>query len=212
MPKLPIQSGAAKDPRVGSRGYTLSIVLVMITVVAVFCLKGRLYEPTQLIREREAELIYRGEHLARGIVAFRLSAGRYPISLDELDKHRPKLIREIYKDPMTKHGQWTFIYIVPTAPSGNNQGLPIVGVKSRSQRDSLKVYKGKSLHSDWEFSALDPALGGPQPGQQPGQPGQGMPGQGLPSQWLPGQGQPGQGQPGQQGIGTLGGSGRPTNR
>ena len=195
MQKLPIQRSSAdkdsKDAMAGSRGYTLSVVLVMITVVSVFCLKGRLYEPTQLIREREAELIYRGEHLARGIAAYRQKTGRYPLSLDEVENYKPRLIRQIYQDPMTEHGRWTFIYNVPTAPSGNNQGLPIIGVRSQSQRDSIKTYKNKSLHCDWEFSALDPALGGPQPGQQPG---------------LPGQQQ--QGQQGQQGIGGLGGQSR----
>ena len=187
MPDQPTQKSTSKDPMAGSRGYTLSVVLVMMTVVAVFCLKGRLYEPTQLIREREAELIYRGEHLARGIAAYRQKTGRYPLSLEEVDNYKPRLIRQIYKDPMTEHGGWSFIYNVPTAPSGNNQGLPITGVRSRSQRDSIKTYKNKSLHSEWEFSALDPALGGPQPGQQPGL-------------------------PGQQGIGGLGGQSRPSNR
>jgi len=185
LSKLQIKKSAAKDPRAGSRGYTLSVVLVMITVMAVFCLKGRLYEPTQLIREREAELIYRGEHLARGIAAYRVKTGRYPLSLDEVDKYKPRLIRQIYKDPMTEHGEWLLIYNVPTAPSGNNQGLPIIGVRSRSQRDSIKIYKGKSLHSEWEFSALDPALGGPQPGQQPGQTQPGIVG-GLGGQSRPG--------------------------
>jgi hypothetical protein len=146
-----------------------------------------------LIREREAELIYRGEHLARGIAAFRQKTGRYPNSIEEVDAQKPRLIRQLYKDPMTADGSWSFIYSVPTAPSGNNMGLPIVGVKSRSQRDSIKTYKNKSLHSEWEFSALDPALGGPQPGQQ--QPGQ---------QQLGGQGQR---SAGQQGIGGLGGQG-----
>jgi len=81
---------------------------------------------------------------------------------------RPRVIRQIYKDPMTESGEWSFVYNVPTSPSGNNEGLPIVGLRSKSNRDSIKVYGGKSLYSDWEFSALNPLLGGPPPGQPHG--------------------------------------------
>jgi hypothetical protein len=157
----------ASDSRAASRGYTLSVLLVMLVVLGTVTVHtSHLWAPTQINREREAELIYRGEHLARGIAAFRQKTGRYPTSLAEVDTMRPRLIRQIYKDPMTQKGEWTFIYNVPTAPSGNNEGLPIVGLRSKSHSNSIKLYNNKSLHSEWEFSALDPRLGGPPPGQQ----------------------------------------------
>ena len=156
-----------KDPRADSRGYTLSILLAMMVVMGVFMYKAHLWAPTQINREREAELIYRGEHLARGIAQFRQKTGRYPTSLQEVESLRPRVIRKAYKDPLSENGEWTYIYNVPTAPSGNNEGLPIIGLRSTSQRDSIKSYQNRSLHSDWEFSSLDPLLGGPLPNLMP---------------------------------------------
>ena len=163
-----IQTGSAPhaDPHAKSRGYTLSVLLAMMVALGVFMGKAHLWAPTQINREREAELIYRGEHLARGIAMYRQRTNRFPISLSEVDALKPRVIRKIYKDPMTEKGEWAFIYNVPTAPSGNNEGLPIVGVRSKSSRDSIKLYRNKSLHSEWEFSALDPLIA-PQPNQQP---------------------------------------------
>ena len=152
------------DPHAKSRGYTLSVLLIMMVALGVFMVRAHLYAPTQLNREREAELIHRGEHLARGIAMYRQKTGRFPISLTEVDALRPRVIGQIYKDPMTESGEWNFIYNVPTTISGNNEGLPIVGVRSKSNKDSIKLYRNKSLHSEWEFSSLDPLIV-PQPNQ-----------------------------------------------
>ena len=163
---LRLSSSAPNGRHARSKGYTLSVLLAMMVTVGVLVVnRAHLWAPTQINREREAELIYRGEHLARGIAAFRQKRGRYPSSLGEVASMRPRVIREAYRDPMSETGEWAYIYNVPTAPSGNNAGLPIVGVRSSSNKDAIKLYRGKSLYSDWEFSALDPLLGGLPPGQ-----------------------------------------------
>jgi hypothetical protein len=141
-------------------------MLVVLGTVLVH--EAHLYAPTQINREREAELIYRGEHLARGIALYRQRTNRYPISLGDVENFRPRLIRQAYKDPMTEKGDWAFVYNVPTSPSGNNEGLPIVGVRSKSMKDSIKIYRNKSLYSEWTFSALDPSITGLPPEQMPG--------------------------------------------
>jgi hypothetical protein len=147
-------------------GYTLSVLLVMMVTVGVLIVnRAHLWAPTQINREREAELIYRGEHLARGIAAYRQKRGRFPTSLGEVESVRPRIIRQVYSDPVSETGQWLFLYNVPTSMSGNNEGLPIVGLRSSSNKDAIKIYRGKSLHSDWEFSALDPLLTGVPPDQ-----------------------------------------------
>jgi hypothetical protein len=155
------------DPHAKSRGYTLSVLLIMIVALGVFMQRAHLWAPTQINREREAELIYRGEHLARGIAIYRQKTGRYPISLTEVAALRPRIIRQAYKDPMSEKGEWMFIYNVPTSTSGNNEGLPIIGLHSSSNRDSIKLYRNKSLYSEWEFSALDPLITGIRQDQVP---------------------------------------------
>jgi len=153
------------DPHAKSRGYTLSVLLIMVVALGVLMQRAHLWAPTQINREREAELIYRGEHLARGIAIYRQKTGRYPNSLAELNAQRPRIIRQLYKDPMSEKGQWVLIYNVPTSSSGNNVGLPIIGCLCSSNKDSIKLYRNKSLHSEWEFSALDPLITGIQPNQ-----------------------------------------------
>ncbi len=43
--------------------------------------------------------------------------------------------------------------------SGNTEGLPIVGVRSRSMENSLRIYQGKDLHHDWMFTSEQNLLG-----------------------------------------------------
>ena len=115
----------------------------------------------EIQREQEAELVFRGEAIATGIRAYKAKTGGYPLNLEELGKLRPRVIRRIYLDPMTKDGDWTLITAVQPGASGDTTGLPIVGVRSKCQKDSYLIYKGKSLISDWAFSAADNLLGLP---------------------------------------------------
>ena len=80
--------------------------------------------------------------------------GKYPTQLEELMKTKPRMIRQLYADPMTEEGTWEYIYAVQPGVSGNTEGLPIMGVRSRSERDSVLVYQKKSLIHDWIFTAI----------------------------------------------------------
>jgi len=72
----------------------------------------------QAQREREAELIFRGLQYAEGIRVFRRRFGRYPNSLKELLEVKPRSVRKLWKDPMTKDGEWGIIVFAgaPVAP------------------------------------------------------------------------------------------------
>ena len=65
----------------------------------------------QAQREREAELIFRGLQYAEGIRIFRRRFGRFPNSLKELLEVKPRSVRKLWKDPMTKDGEWGIISI-----------------------------------------------------------------------------------------------------
>ena len=59
-------------------------------------------------REREAELIFRGEQYARAIMLYqRRTPGAYPPDLDTLVEGR--FLRRKYRDPMTEHGEFRLI-------------------------------------------------------------------------------------------------------
>jgi hypothetical protein len=56
---------------------------------------------------------------------------------------------------MNPSGEWDRVFAVQPGASGNTQGLPIVGVKSKVEKEGFKLYRGKSLYSEWAFLATD---------------------------------------------------------
>lgn len=62
---------------------------------------------------------------------------------------------------MTPDGEWDYITQVQPGASGNKEGLPIVGVRSKSLLNGIHIYQGKELVRDWQFSAVQNLLGVP---------------------------------------------------
>ncbi|NCO69027.1 MAG: hypothetical protein GW878_00680 [Acidobacteria bacterium] len=62
-------------------------------------------------REKEEELIFRGEQYVEAIRVFRTRNGRFPVSLDELWKAKPRVIRKKFIDPMTGKADWRPVFL-----------------------------------------------------------------------------------------------------
>jgi type II secretory pathway pseudopilin PulG len=151
----------AKAFRVRSRGFIMVMLLAFITIMGIMLTVAMPNVATEVQRDQEAELIFRGEAIARAIRLYKAKTGGYPLALEELTKIRPRILRKLYLDPMTHEGEWDLITAVQPGASGDKTGLPIVGVKSYCQKDSKMLYQGKDLISDWPFSAADNLLGIP---------------------------------------------------
>ncbi len=151
----------ARSPRPAARqrGFTMVLLLALIVVMGIMLTMARPTLRAEVQRENESELIFRGEAIARALRAYNAKFGKYPQDLDELMKVRPLLIRQKYKDPMTSGGEWELITQVQPGITGETKGLPIIGVKSRSDVDGYHLYKNKSLVSDWRFVADENVLG-----------------------------------------------------
>lgn len=143
------------------RGYIMAMLLAVIVAMGILLTAAQPAVSAEIQRDQEAELIFRGEAIATAIRTYRAKTGSYPLSLEDLGKLRPPIIRQIYTDPMTKEGEWDLITAVQPGASGDTTGLPIVGVKSRCQANSFKIYQGKTLVSDWSFTATGNLLGTP---------------------------------------------------
>jgi type II secretory pathway pseudopilin PulG len=127
-------------------GYTLVAAVVLIAVVSVLIAMA-LPSWTQVIqRDKEEELIFRGMQYAEAIRIFQQRFGRYPMRLDELISVNPRCIRQLWKDPMTKNGEWGLIYAQGAgggpgargrrggvAPNRPQQGAPVAGGSGPSQ-------------------------------------------------------------------------------
>lgn len=143
MKKLSCPSLWSSRPRVwrssrkdGSEaGYILLIVMMMATLLLISLAAAlpSIYVEGQ--REKEKELIFRGEQYARAIMLFHEQFKRYPTSVKELlHTNNLSFLRKDYPDPMTRSGQWRFIHATASgvildskilAPPGKQQNKPL---------------------------------------------------------------------------------------
>jgi type II secretory pathway pseudopilin PulG len=165
-------------------------------------------------REKETELVFRGQQWARAIGLFqRKYANAFPPNLDVLVEQR--FVRRKYKDPITGDDFQPLLQSQGSTPGGGTQtsqrpgSVPaagtasqpstgrgaqpgvgpaggIIGVASKSKDTSIRLYNGRSHYNEWAFVFV----------QQTQAPGVGGAPGGAPRGNRPGQ--PGQGnQPGQ---------------
>ncbi len=113
LPKLSRRRG--QSPRTSQRGYAYLMALFMVTTLIIASQVAVRNLLTEGRRERESDLIWRGQQYVRAIRLFYRKTGHYPSNLDDLKKGMPELhfLRyAAYKDPMKKDdGAWRFIYV-----------------------------------------------------------------------------------------------------
>lgn len=243
------RSGAERPRPLGARrreeGFALLILLMLATVMLIALTAALPSVYSQGQREKEEELIFRGNEYARAIAMFRRQFQRFPTDVKELlETNGMRFLRHEYKDPMTKQGKWRFIHAdaagtpidsrtiarpKPAKPLGDDRnsagsatksgdesesretsvqqvteeedekqkssffgdgkelkGAFIIGVASKSNKNSIRVHNNKTRYSDWEFLGIEaganrgalPGAGGvPAGGRNPGMDGR----PGLPS-------------------------------
>ena len=74
---------------------------------------------TQGRREKETEMVWRGQQYVRAIGMYYLKFRKYPTKVEDLTKQTNgvRFLRQAYTDPMNKDdGSWRFIYV--TVPNG----------------------------------------------------------------------------------------------
>lgn len=99
-------SGWNREP-----GYALIALMITVAVILVSLSAAipSLYQEAQ--RQREQELIFRGNQYARAIFLFQQKMGRYPVSVKEMvQSNGLRFLRKPYRDPMTRGGNWRFIH------------------------------------------------------------------------------------------------------
>jgi type II secretory pathway pseudopilin PulG len=145
-------------------GFIMVAMLISIAIASIWMAAALPSWRHQAIREKEAELIFRGEQYARAIYLYRAkNNGASPQSLDQLVQQR--YLRKKYLDPITGKD---FVPIsgfaaAATQFQGQGQGqgrqggaasfVPagITGVRSQSQDESIKIYNNQSVYAMWQF-------------------------------------------------------------
>ena len=109
------------------RGYAMAALLVSLAVMSVIMSAVLPVWRFQARREREAELVFRGEQYARAIALFaRKNAGALPPNIDVLVQGR--YLRKKFKDPMTEDGEFQPLFAGANQPGQQSQpGVPQPG-------------------------------------------------------------------------------------
>jgi type II secretory pathway pseudopilin PulG len=85
------------------------MMLVTVLLISLTAALPNIY--TQGQREKEEELIFRGQEYARAIGLFRRQFRRFPTSVKELlETNGIRFLRREYPDPMSRKGKWRFIH------------------------------------------------------------------------------------------------------
>jgi len=101
----------------GQRGFALLTVVFLAALVLIAAAAASLSVVTDGKREKEKEMIWRGNQYVRAVKLFYRKNGRFPAEIDDLAKAKTgsiRFLRQAYKDPMNKvDGTWRFIYVGP---------------------------------------------------------------------------------------------------
>ena len=147
--------------RAEPQGFTYVGALILVIVTGIAISAASTYWSTMVRREKEAELLFRGDQIRKAIESYyeHAPSGRgksYPSSLKDLikDPRYMKVVRhlrKIYRDPMTEDGQWGLIL--------DGRG-GIKGVFSKSKQRPIKVgnfpeeyesFQKAKTYEDWKF-------------------------------------------------------------
>lgn len=142
--------GARPGKSPAEAGYVLLLVMMMATLllISLAAAAPSIYVEGQ--REKEKELIFRGEQYARAIELFHTKFHRYPISVKEL-LHTDNLsfLRQRFRDPMAGNGKWRFIH---ATANGIILDSKILGPPGKNKKKPLGSGSSNSLSRDQQGS------------------------------------------------------------
>jgi hypothetical protein len=180
-----LMSGSGKYSRTstdapisGESGYA---VLLAIFLVATLLLVTAVATPnvlTQGRRQKEEEMIWRGNQYVRGVRLFFRKNGRYPQNLEQLTKpsvDNVHFLRKAYAEPMnTADGSWRLIYVSPS-------GQLIGSVHYRTLQEMAVAFAMAGQLGGGASGVAAQLFGQPTVVAGPSQPSQSQSSQGIPS-------------------------------
>jgi len=108
-------------------GYTMVMFVIIIAVMAISMGVAVQTAEFQMRREREAELIFRGQQFIEAIRLYKLKYGRYPMQLKEIYEAKPRVIRKRWKDPITDSENWGIIFLGQDGRQLGQRGRQLAG-------------------------------------------------------------------------------------
>jgi len=113
-----VKNISGRHARKNERGYALLLVAFASTLILIAAITAAPNIKTVRKREKEQEMIWRGNQYVRGIKLYYRKNGKFPTSLEDLTKPQVgniRFMRQQYKDPMNpEDGSWRLIYVGPS--------------------------------------------------------------------------------------------------
>src|SRR5438552_546152 len=164
----------------GQQGYAMVAQIVAMSIMGIMMTVAMPTWRQMAQREKEAELVFRGQQYARAIGLFQKKSGPgvLPPSIDALvDGH---YLRKKYKDPITG-GDFDVLFAgAPASTPGAGSANPpqagagqagrgaaspasglggstpvgrggVMGVASKSKETSIRIYNGRTHYNEWQF-------------------------------------------------------------
>ncbi len=136
-----------------NNGFTLAALLVAISIMMILWSLAAPSWKAMNQREKELELIWRGEQYVKAIGRYYYKFGTYPPNLDILvDK---KFLRKKYTDPFGPEGEWETLHQISTEKQKDGKIItnigPVIGVLSQSTTQSIVWYNNMRHHNEWRF-------------------------------------------------------------
>ena len=129
-PRNSPQQPLTTQTRTGDEGFLLigAIVLIALVMIALAIAAPRIAR--DLRREKDVEAVHRGNQYVRALQLYYRKFGRYPGSMDQLEKtNNIRFLRQRYTDPITRQDDFKII------PVGQNKttvktffGAPLAGL------------------------------------------------------------------------------------
>src|SRR3989449_6432281 len=107
------------DHRLGNEEAGAILIIFMVALAVAVIALGAATQAWSATwrRDNEEELIFRGNQYVDAILAYRKEhQGQFPSNLDDLFKPGPRrlrYIRKLWRDPVTRHGKWGLLYLMP---------------------------------------------------------------------------------------------------
>lgn len=113
---MPMSTASSTTRHRGEAGYTLLLVVFMVATMLIAAAIATPNIITQGRRQKEEEMIWRGNQYARAIGLYYRKFGKFPTKVEDLTNQTNgvRFLRQAYPDPMNKEdGAWRFIYVGP---------------------------------------------------------------------------------------------------
>jgi hypothetical protein len=167
--------------------------LMMVVFFTALMLVGAMVAAPRILqegkREKEKEMIWRGQQYVRGVKLYYRKIGRFPTSIDDLTKPKTgslRFMRQAYKDPMNgEDGTWRLIYVgpagqligslkpaqtlrLPTGGAGLGTAASTVASNSTGQSSGSSAFGSSSGFGSFGSSAANGGTNPATPAQGPG--------------------------------------------